>query len=275
MLADGLRVARVERGRLGQVRLAVLGRPVRGRVDVVLPRGVGHQGALGAQGVEQRAHHRLGAPDHPADRAHARVDHRDAALPDPQAPQVPGERGAGHGALRRGRRVHRHPSFAGPTGWGRRLDLRRCPSSSFRWGWGSGAAPTLAPSRCREAEMRRMDPIGVRAVRGLVMWTVLLGVFAAIAGIGAARADAAVITYEGSFSRPDGKVRCTMAAGWAQCVSSATGRVAGVNRGRHHRVVRHQGHPAARPPRDRPHDREQRRARSPAAPAPASSRASS
>lgn len=78
--------------------------------------------------------------------------------------------------------------------------------------------------------MRRTDPIGVRAVRGLVMWTALLGVLAAIAGIGAARADAAVITYEGSFSRPDGKVRCTMAAGWAQCVSSTTGRVAGVNR---------------------------------------------
>ncbi len=77
--------------------------------------------------------------------------------------------------------------------------------------------------------MRRMDPIGVRAVRGLVMWTVLLGAFAAIAAIGAARADAAPITYEGAFSRPDGKVRCTIAAGWAQCVSQRTGRVAGVN----------------------------------------------
>lgn len=77
--------------------------------------------------------------------------------------------------------------------------------------------------------MRRTDPIGVRGVRGLVMWTVLIGVFAAIAGIGAAQANAAVITYEGSFSRPDGKVRCTMAPGWAQCVSTATGRVTGVN----------------------------------------------
>ena len=77
--------------------------------------------------------------------------------------------------------------------------------------------------------MRRMDPIGVRAVRGLVTGAVVLAVLAAIAGMGAARADAAPVTYEGSFSRPDGKVRCTIAAGWAQCVSQRTGRVAGVN----------------------------------------------
>ena len=78
--------------------------------------------------------------------------------------------------------------------------------------------------------MRRMDPIGVRAGRGLVMWAVLIGMLAAMAGLGAAHANAAVITYEGSFSRPDGKIRCTMAADWAQCVSTKTGRVAGVNR---------------------------------------------
>jgi hypothetical protein len=78
--------------------------------------------------------------------------------------------------------------------------------------------------------MRRTDPIGVTAVRGLVMGAVILAVLATLAGGGAARADAAIITYEGSFSRPDGKLRCTMAAGWAQCVSSRTGRVAGVNR---------------------------------------------
>ena len=77
--------------------------------------------------------------------------------------------------------------------------------------------------------MRRMDPIGVRAVRGLVTGAVVLAALAAIAGMGAARADAAPVTYEGSFSRPDGKVRCTIAAGWAQCVSQRTGRVAGVN----------------------------------------------
>ncbi len=62
------------------------------------------------------------------------------------------------------------------------------------------------------------------------MGAVILAALAALAGGGAARADAAIITYEGSFSRPDGKLRCTMAAGWAQCVSSRTGRVAGVNR---------------------------------------------
>ena len=78
--------------------------------------------------------------------------------------------------------------------------------------------------------MRRTDPIGVTAARGLVMGAVILAALAALAGGGAARADAAIITYEGSFSRPDGKLRCTMAAGWAQCVSSRTGRVAGVNR---------------------------------------------
>ena len=77
--------------------------------------------------------------------------------------------------------------------------------------------------------MRRMDPIGVRAGRGLAMW-VALGVLAGIAAVAAGPASAAVITYEGSFSRPDGAVRCTLAAGWAQCVSVKTGRVAGVNR---------------------------------------------
>jgi len=78
--------------------------------------------------------------------------------------------------------------------------------------------------------MRRMDPIGVRAGRGLAMWAVLLVMLAGMAAIAAAPADAAVITYEGSFSRPDGGVRCTLAASWAQCVSVTSGRVAGVNR---------------------------------------------
>ncbi len=78
--------------------------------------------------------------------------------------------------------------------------------------------------------MRRMDPIGVRGARASAMWVLLVGALAVLAGIGAVRADAAVITYEGAFSRPDGKVRCTMAPAWAQCVSTATGRVAGVNR---------------------------------------------
>lgn len=78
--------------------------------------------------------------------------------------------------------------------------------------------------------MRRMDPISVRAGRGLAMWVVLLGMLAGMATISAAPADAAIITYEGSFSRPDGAVRCTLAANWAQCVSVKSGRVAGVNR---------------------------------------------
>ena len=78
--------------------------------------------------------------------------------------------------------------------------------------------------------MRRMDPIGVRAGRGLAMWAVLLGMLAGMAAIAAAPADAAVIRYEGSFSRPDARVRCTLTAGWAQCVSVKSGRVAGVNR---------------------------------------------
>ena len=77
--------------------------------------------------------------------------------------------------------------------------------------------------------MRRMDPISVRVGRGVAVCAVLLGMLAGMGAMGVSPASAAVITYEGSFSRPDGAVRCTLAADWAQCVSVRSGRVAGVN----------------------------------------------
>ena len=54
---------------------------------------------------------------------------------------------------------------------------------------------------------------------------------AVLAAFSTARADAAVVQYQGAFSRPDGSVRCAITSSWAQCVSMQTGRVAILNGG--------------------------------------------
>jgi hypothetical protein len=65
--------------------------------------------------------------------------------------------------------------------------------------------------------------------RLLVVLAAALGILAVV-GMAADRADGAIYRFDGSFSRADGAVRCTLTAGWAECVSMHTGRVAIINR---------------------------------------------
>src|SRR5215211_1576570 len=82
---------------LRDIRVPMLRGPVGRAVDVLLPRGVGHQRPLGTEGVEHRAYNRLAAAYHPSDRAHPRVDHGDSALSHAQAAEILDEAGASHG----------------------------------------------------------------------------------------------------------------------------------------------------------------------------------
>ena len=109
VVAGRLAGRRVEDRRGREVRLAVLGRPVRRVVDVLLPGRVRRERPIRAEHVEQRTHDRLAAADHPSQRAHPRVDHRDGAGLQAEPAHVlrqplAGERG--HGRQPRPRLVH-------------------------------------------------------------------------------------------------------------------------------------------------------------------------
>ena len=115
VLADRLADGDIEHRRLGEVGVAVLRGPLARPVDVLLPACVRGHGPIGPDRVEQRPHDGLAAPDHPAERAHPRVRHRDAAGAHAEPAQVVGEARAGHG---------RHARSLRPQG-----DLRRDPLS--------------------------------------------------------------------------------------------------------------------------------------------------
>lgn len=97
VLAGGLARRGVEHRRLGEIGVAVLLGPFRGPEDVLLPRRVGRDGALRPRRVEQRENDGLAAADHPAERAHPRVHHRDVAASHTELSQVVGELRARHG----------------------------------------------------------------------------------------------------------------------------------------------------------------------------------
>ncbi|MGC8513846.1 MAG: hypothetical protein ACP5P1_12560 [Acidimicrobiales bacterium] len=60
-------------------------------VGVVLEPGVGDQRAVGADDVEEGLNDRARATDHPAERAHLRVDHDHAAVKNTEIPQLADE----------------------------------------------------------------------------------------------------------------------------------------------------------------------------------------
>lgn len=67
-------------------------------------------------------------------------------------------------------------------------------------------------------------------LRGLALLLAVMFGAAGGAFMGPERADATIYRFDGSFSRADGAIRCTLTAGWAGCVSMHSGRVAIINR---------------------------------------------